>query len=565
MFTLKDAEKDYFPFEQALRVTGSNLLEPEETPYQTKSLYKFVLEDYSQSYPADFSFDSWHIKLICDDLEDCVENNLNYCAVLPRLHLKSTICGYAFATWLMLKRPGCNILYISYADGMSHYHTQQIKTQNSHNPILTPLMKDLSPGSDSIVNCEINGKQTGIINGGVYTFKRGTHVSGAVIVDDPLRDPSNPLDYTQVEKVANVFFSEISFIPPPNRHIPIVVFGTPMLPRDLLFQLGKQANFKYRFLPALNPTDGEGKIQRVLWPSVFSEEWILAQKEGPKSKQRAFASELMLAPYLSTDSYITEEEIRRVVNENLVNHLLNRRYDEGKNDEFVVAGFDVGKKVHPSHLTILAKRGNKCVNIHQSFLDGMAYTEQVIYLTDACEKFGVSVLDIDNTRGELEDRGLPRQARLTTFTEKNKRSMAQIFEKYVYEKKLELLNDERFLSQITCVDSDLKAPESPSGHGDSFFSLMLACVAMESVYGESRTQTLGDTGDFVPSEKRDERSLDLRRAFEYTPRAKAVCKYCNESAGLEFFNKLGRCDYEDSEFTRCLICNKSWPTKGGSS
>ncbi len=57
-----------------------------------------------------------------------------------------------------------------------------------------------------------------------------------------------------------------------------------------------------------------------------------------------------------------------------------------------------------------------------------------------------------------------------TFTTKSKNTMAQIFEKFVHSGKLKLIKDERQKQQILSVNNELKAPETPMGHGDAFFS-----------------------------------------------------------------------------------------------
>ena len=55
--------------------------------------------------------------------------------------------------------------------------------------------------------------------------------------------------------------------------------------------------------------------------------------------------------------------------------------------------------------------------------------------------------------------------------------MAQIFETFVNEGNMRLLADERQTSQILSVSNELKAPETPMGHGDAFFSIAMALQA----------------------------------------------------------------------------------------
>jgi hypothetical protein len=152
----------------------------------------------------------------------------------------------------------------------------------------------------------------------------------------------------------------------------------------------------------------------------------------------------------------------------------------------VFGGFDVGKRGNPSHCSIFAieikeeKLTNNIIMIHQKFLDNWEYTRQVGYLTSLIDYFHIQRLYYDATRGELEERSLPREcipiilSNRTGPRAKGKLELATNFAKLVEQKRIRLLNDDRFISQITCVSGDLEAPNTPKGHGDSFISIMLA-------------------------------------------------------------------------------------------
>ena len=61
--------------------------------------------------------------------------------------------------------------------------------------------------------------------------------------------------------------------------------------------------------------------------------------------------------------------------------------------------------------------------------------------------------------------------------------MAAIFEKFVHSGNLKLLKDERQKQQILSVSNELKAPDTPMGHGDAFFSIAMALEAVhETAY-----------------------------------------------------------------------------------
>jgi hypothetical protein len=135
--------------------------------------------------------------------------------------------------------------------------------------------------------------------------------------------------------------------------------------------------------------------------------------------------------------------------------------------------------------------------ISQKFLDNWEYTRQVTYLEAVVDYFNLQRLYYDNTRGELEERSLPRVcvpiilSNRTGPRAKGKLELATNFAKLVEQKRIKLLDDDRFLSQILCVSSDLEAPDTPRGHGDSYISVMLAIGVYFDYYALDRR--LGST------------------------------------------------------------------------
>lgn len=226
------------------------------------------------------------------------------------------------------------------------------------------------------------------------------------------------------------------------------------------------------------------------------------------------------------------------------------------------AGHDVGKRGNPSHCSVFAimddperkdSSGNPLdlvVQIHQKFLDGWDYTKQVDYLTALVDFFNIQKLYYDATRGELEERSLPRScipiilSNRTGPRAKGKMELATNFAKLVEQKRIKLLDDDRFISQITCVTSDLQAPDTPRGHGDSFISIILAIGVYYDYYAPDRkmgSTTICNVQDLVSySEKGNLTNNILGRKgstekckicggiqFEETPdKTKKVCKKC---------------------------------------
>ncbi|MEK6860898.1 MAG: hypothetical protein AABY07_02905, partial [Nanoarchaeota archaeon] len=198
------------------------------------------------------------------------------------------------------------------------------------------------------------------------------------------------------------------------------------------------------------------------------------------------------------------------------------------------AGFDVGKKRHPSHLTVFKISRGRIIQIHQSFLDGWSYTEQIQYLNKAVDNFAIDKGYVDNTRGELEERGLSETWIPLTFTSRAKRSMAQVFEEYIHSNRLELIQNERQRSQILSVDKELKAPATPLGHGEPFFSIGLG---LKAIYEEESSGAM-DTGDLGEVAKAHgevrSKSIITNKETVYNsniPSDTDKCPECGEKAG----------------------------------
>ena len=482
---MANKDNNEITYDNALARLADGLLSDKK--YKVGSFKEFLVNIWSQSYDNPEYFKAWHVQVVADDIEECLEKGLNYVAVLPRFHFKSTILGHAFSVWRLLTAPrDCAVLYLSYSDGMAQYHISEINKTVKRNPILMSWMDNKSPKADYSFRYSINNKPADILHGGLFSFKRGMHVNGALIADDILRDPENPLNMGQINKVEDHFMTESLFIP--LKGVPVIVLGTPMMPGDILSKLQEDSRFKSRILPALDPVPG----RRVLMPELYSEEWLLEQQ---KARPKSFASEFMLIPHFSTESYFEAEDLEKCESSSLTNYSALQPFPCEEDDQFF-AGFDVGKKRHPSHLVIFRRRGDIIEQVHSSFLDGWNYSDQIEYLNKVSENFDLNKGYVDNTRGELEERGLDNVWKPMTFSTKSKNTMAQIFETYLHSGNLNLIKDERQKQQILSVNNELKAPETPLGHGDAFFSIAMALSAAyeTTIY---KIQTLGSVQDWM--------------------------------------------------------------------
>lgn len=468
-----------------------------ENPYLGISLRDFFFDVFIKSFPEK-DFHTWHIDLLLEDIQRAFDQGINFCGVLPRYHLKSTVGGYAVSIWRMVSLRNATVLYLSYKDGMARYHLGEIKRIIRDNPILSRTMRDLTSRSLATCRYEVTGAGVArILSGGVLSFKRGLHLDGCVVVDDCLRDPQNPLNISQLLVVERHIRGEIANIP--NKGIPMLVLGTPMHAQDILLKLREDPSYIWRFLPALRPDEDEeiaklyGKNE-VLWPKLYDKKWL---EEKAKSDWNSFQTEFLLTPAMEVAAFFTREELAPVLIDAAFNHPLYVPYAP-RDDEVageVFAGYDVGKKRHPSHLSVLIMRKDKSLRmIHQSFHDHVDYQEQARRLKLAVENFGIRRLLYDNTRAELEERDLDSSTcQPAILSARSKKEMATLFGKHVSERTIELSSDIRFITQIISVSSDLDAPETPLGHGESFISVSLAISAYHQIHSGGSVE-LGSMG-----------------------------------------------------------------------
>ena len=498
------------------------------------SFFEFVRDYWSQGYERPDLFNLWHIKLLCEDVENAIKDGKHYVAVIPRGHYKSTVLGHAFTVWRFLtSERDIEVVYLSYSEQMAQrYHIAQMKKFIRSNCYLNSIMKDKAPNSDFAFRYKIGSKNVEVIPAGIFSFKRGTHVNGALIADDLLRDPQNPLMPTQLLSVEETFFREALYIPNPG--VPIIAMGTPMSPDDLLAKLQDDERFYKRVLPVFNPIPDV----KVLAPEIRNEEWLLVEaKERPKS----FATEFMLAPFSSVTAYLNEQEISSVENEELKLFNPYDVYFDKKPGDYVVAGLDIGKKRHPSHLVIFKgnEQDNKIIQLNSTFLDGWDYSKQANFINSVTKNFGIDRGYFDNTRSELEDRDLDNVWTPMVFSNRNKRKMAQTLENYVVNDRIELIPDIRQRSQIICVDIDLNSPNTPLGHGESFWSVALAAVAYQDAT-LGGTQDIGDMGSWIQAG--DYKSGPIGPNYKKSTDDNEYCIECGESVGWVKEKKL------------CIIC-----------
>ena len=452
---------------------------------------KFLCSDGSYS---DFALGSFHIevaRLIQSELASGGKSRFAFMA--PRLHLKSTILNYAFTFWQLFRgyRTGqrdwrsaedIDGLVVSYKDDLATEHIRNLKRLIEANP-LTRLWTDRKPQAEAIISYDVKFGQghrwLGEVRGaGILAAVRGKHPK-FVVVDDPLSDFANPAEAAELERINRVFFQVVLSLP--RRGDPIIVIGTPQAEDDLLHRLAENDSFLWRRLPAIS----DEATQTVLWPEVFSYE-VLVQKRR-EIGEKAFLVEYMLVPLRSLDGFFSREEIEACVDPQLKRWSPDEPFPHHE-VEGVYAGIDIGREVHPTHISVLARFEGYLIQVYEAFLDHVDWNTQVRLINQLVEHFDIRRAYYDATQGQLEDRGLSKVVHGVKFTKQKNVALAQGLERYVRgnpdldEPRLILLgpSTSRQVNSIVRVNRKLKATTSRAGdHGDAFWSNAMAVEAAE--------------------------------------------------------------------------------------
>jgi hypothetical protein len=90
--------------------------------------------------------------------------------------------------------------------------------------------------------------------------------------------------------------------------------------------------------------------------------------------------------------------------------------------------------------------------------------------------------------------------------------MAGVFENFVHTGIIRLIKDERQKQQILSVSNELKAPATPMGHGDAFFSIAMALQAIhDTAYKFVNLGSVTDWFDAVSPDETSEKTSESRK------------------------------------------------------
>ena len=445
-----------------------------------KSFEGLTYSDPGADARVDFAFSSIH-----EEWAREVQSYPRLCLMAPRGHLKTTVIGQGYPLWLMMKAKDnefMDIMYFSYKAQLADEKVAMLKKLIRSNPYFRHW-KDNKPMSDIMIDYLVDWgegpvAQVTMQGSGIHSASRGRHPR-AVICDDILSDFTNPLESTELKMIHRIFTHVIMSLPP-NEDDPLVLVGTPQSYDDTLYWLAGNRDFNWLIYPAIKNYD----TQSVQWPEKYSFNRLMRiRNSATGGGPTAFEVEYQLAPVMLLEQFLTREELSLVVDIDLASWKLGQMFpNSGKLATY--GGVDIGKEVHPSHVAVFLELPNKTlVQIYQTFLDHLPYPKQVAVLNKVAEVFNLSRGYYDITNNVMEDRNLDKRWKGRPITKKFKGDIAVGFEKRVFadmnDPGLILLNEERFLNQICAVTKDFKAPTSPNGHGDSFWSVSLAIKAAD--------------------------------------------------------------------------------------
>lgn len=364
-------------------------------------------------------------------------------------------------------------LYLSYKEDGAEYQIKRLKKYIKELPECFGDLTDLTD-AETKVAFQHGVNQFTVEPAGMFSFKRGQHPHG-IIADDILRDPQVKLDISQLKKLRDIFVEQVEPMPTEELH----VFGTAQDPADLFYELEQMPDYKCVEDPAIKDIPN----QIVLWKEAFPYEKLMIYKK--RMGEKSFNKEFQCRAARSEDSYFKEEKLDELTWHRLKNFNIHRPV---RLNEWAYAGFDIGKKTHPSHLFVVGvDRKKRLVQLHSGWLDGWDYKDQLVYLSRAIKHFRIAKMIYDDTRAEFEylkEAGtLPEEMEGISFTAKNKYSMATEVDSMITEKSIRFLFDPRQKRQFLTVDNDLKAVQTNEGHGDCFFSLLLAVRAYKEGQG----------------------------------------------------------------------------------
>ena len=303
-----------------------------------------------------------------DDCLDRLESNHKLIEITARDHFKSTRLYFYIMWQIMTSKEDLEIQYFSFNATMSAYHTEKLQGFISNNFWFQYLEQagaliNNSPNAKTFIDYTnpFNAKIT-INSQAVKGFTRGIHCN-VLILDDVFPDiqarhKSDPTEVLNVNHIVRA--SLLSMVKDGGK---IIVVGTPQTPSDFFYDEALKDQFKITSQPAIV----NDKNKQVLWEEWMDYEELMKRKEA--LGERLFNQEYMASPAYVENSFIKPEYLQRAIRVKQVNDYTG--------DANVYAGYDIGKKTHPSHIAIFKEVKGVYTQLASYWMDKWDYTKQI--------------------------------------------------------------------------------------------------------------------------------------------------------------------------------------------
>ncbi len=414
-------------------------------------------------------FDEW-----CDFIQDNPWTD----SVGPRRHGKTTcqLLGYwGWRLWRLQvqQKPHYEIMGMAVNESLAAKQISNFKRYIEYNPFYSEF-KSIGNSSGSALY-QWWDKTFEIYPAGIGSASRSRHPD-EVNVTDPHTDPDrkdSALDPVEIVKATQIFKRSIVLLPKDGGKLHVE--ATRISKYDIHGYCQSSNLFKCRTWKAI--INDAQKI--ILCPTMWTWEKLNTLRiDSPMD----FEQEFQAIPLRSVMGYVSQEDLDAVIVHNSKSLDFSIQQDLKKTE--VRGGYDLGKKAHPSHVSVFKFDGKgKKEQILSHWMDRMDYTIQLEHVEKIIKHLHVDSLHYDNTRGELEmlhENGtLPGVMEPVTFNVKTKFGMARSLGTAINRKTITLLDDPRQTHQILNCDGDLKSEVTSEGHGDAFWSNGLALHAFD--------------------------------------------------------------------------------------
>ena len=151
------------------------------------SLKAFVMKVFQEVSPSNQYSDNWHIDLICQELNNMINDSSRRLIVnIPPRYMKSIICSVALPAFLLGHNPKTSIICVSYADDLASKHANDCRKV-----ITSKWYQELFPNTKLSNTRKSTFDFETIAGGGRFSTSVNGTLTGRgadwIIIDDPLK------------------------------------------------------------------------------------------------------------------------------------------------------------------------------------------------------------------------------------------------------------------------------------------------------------------------------------------------------------------------------------------